>query len=109
MNGGLEQLETIYIATHIVIPVIIWSLDFLLIPYFISKCLCCFVSSYTYQSLLVRYSYSIYSMIRIGLFFGQKLYKNMIRLHDEMRDSRYLVGTELTNRNNNADIIPLPK
>ena len=93
----------VYIASNIILPIIIWLLDFFLVPYFISKCLSCFTSSYANQTLLVRYSYYVYLMMRIGIFAGKGVHKELVALHDEMRDSRYLVGTELTNRLTNND------
>ena len=42
-------------------------------------------------------------MMRIGIFAGKGVHKELVALHDEMRDSRYLVGTELTNRLTNND------
>ena len=103
INAGLENINMVYITSNIILPIIIWLLDFFLVPYFISKCLSCFTSSYANQTLLVRYSYYIYLMMRIGIFAGKGVYKELVALHDEMRDSRYLVGTELTNRLINND------
>lgn len=98
INDGVGDLDALYIVTHIIGPVTIWLLDFLLVPYFFAKCLCFFTTSYATQTMLVRQSYPFYLVLRALILIARKLYLFILKLHDEIRDSRYLLGKELTNR-----------
>ena len=70
-------------------------------PFFISRTLCLFVlkeRSYALQTLVTRFSF-------IGYLIGSQMIgllewvgKRLIKLHNDIYDSRFLVGTELTNR-----------
>jgi hypothetical protein len=85
INDGVGNLDALYIYTHIIGPVTIYLLDFTLLPYFFAKCICLFTTSYATQTMLL-------------IVIGRKLYQYIVTLHDEIRDSRYLLGKELTNR-----------
>jgi hypothetical protein len=101
MTRGVANIELKFITFEIIIPTITWLLDFLLIPYFISRLICYFITSYTIQTIIVRYSFLVYFVLRITVFVSKKMYISLEALHNEMRDTRYLVGTELTNRTPN--------
>ena len=98
LNLGLERINLIEISTTILFPIIIWLLDFLLIPFFIARCLCYFTDSYTLQSVIVRYSFHVYQTLRIGYAAVCVFHWKLASLYNEIRDTRYLIGTELTNR-----------
>ena len=54
---------------------------------------------YHINALVTKWSYlSCFVIARLVLPVAIAAWKAMVRLHDEARDSRYLVGTELTNR-----------
>jgi E3 ubiquitin-protein ligase DOA10 len=98
INDGVGNLDALYIYTHIIGPVTIYLLDFTLLPYFFAKCICLFTTSYATQTMLVRQSFPLYLLLRLMIVIGRKLYQYIVTLHDEIRDSRYLLGKELTNR-----------
>ena len=98
INDGVGNLDALYIYSHIIGPVTIFLLDFTLLPYFFAKCICLFTTSYATQTMLVRQSFPLYLLLRFLIVIGRKLYQYIVTLHDEIRDSRYLLGKELTNR-----------
>ena len=97
LNRGVANVEARFILFDIITPILIWLSDFLFIPYFLSRLLSLFIDSYETQSLMVRFSFLIYFFLRIFNEFSKVILKNVMMLHDSIRDSRYLVGTELTN------------
>jgi hypothetical protein len=98
MNRGVARIETLYILREIFVPTLVKLLDMLVVPYFLARFLSLFVRSYMVQTLMVRYSYATYTAIRATAHLAVYAYHFFITLHNEIRDSRYLVGTELTNR-----------
>ena len=98
MNDGFEKSDFVFILTSIILPVTFWLLDFLLMPYFIARFMCYFTSSYALQTNLVRYSYVTYLLVRILHKLSKLVYGRLMILHDDVRDSKYLLGQELRNR-----------
>lgn len=98
LNMGLEGINMTYIIIHIISPIMLYLSDFLVIPFFISKLISYFISSYTIQTLLVRYSFLFYLVFRLLFKLTIVAYGYLIVLYNEIRDTRYLLGTELTNR-----------
>lgn len=95
---GLIHLDASFIAKDIIFPITTTLLDFLIVPYFIAKSLCPFFDTYQSQTLIVRYCFCVYVIAKLLLMAVVNAKVALIRLHDEFRDSRYLMGTELTNR-----------
>ena len=56
------------------------------------------VQGYLLRTLLVRTSYHIYIALRFGGIGVWRACCYLHRLHNEIRDSKYLIGTKLTNR-----------
>lgn len=98
MNDGFEKSDSMFILTSIILPVTFWLLDFLLTPYFIARLMCYFTSSYALQTNLVRYSYVTYLIVRALHKLSKIVYGRLMILHDDVRDSKYLLGQELRNR-----------
>ena len=99
-NDGLQRIDTIYIITKIMLPIAIYLLDFLVFPYFLSRVLIMITgtTSYSISTLCTRYSFALYVILRTLWYVLVVLYGILVRLHNEIRDSRYLLGTELANR-----------
>ncbi len=57
-----------------------------------------FRGEYAIQTLVVRHSYMAYIALRLLHRGARSLRKEVGKLYVEIRDSRYLHGTELTNR-----------
>ena len=91
-HRGLANIEAYFIATQIIFPAILWLLDFLLTPYFLARLIGLFITSYTTQTLLVRYSFILYVALRGSIYVTEKLCNYVMGLYNEIRDSRYLVG-----------------
>ena len=98
MNRGFAQIEALFIIREIFIPTTIFLLDLLLVPYFVARFLSFFLESYATQTMLVRYSYALHLGLHVVAHFAHYAYSFLVSLHNEIRDSRYLVGTELANR-----------
>lgn len=97
-NRGFVNFDGNFVCFQILVPVMIALLDALLVPFFVSRLLCTVVESYQTQTLLVRMAFPSYFLVRILAVVGVRVYVALAKLHNEIRDSRYLLGTELTNR-----------
>jgi hypothetical protein len=99
---GVLKVDAWFITFSIIIPITTSLLDFLLTPYFMAKAAGCFIESYTDQTLVVRYSFIVYFMVRVAVYILPQLswycFKNFVALCDMIRDKKYLLGTELSNR-----------
>ena len=98
IDSGMENFDSVFIITSILSPITFWLLDFLLVPYFIARLLCYFTSSYALQTSLVRNSYGTYLLVRVLYKLAKIAYVRLMKFHDEVRDSKYLLGQELRNR-----------
>ena len=54
-------------------------------------------AAYAVQTALVRHSFALYAALRVSAVATDKVCGYVAGLYNEIRDSRYLVGTELTN------------
>eukprot|EP01041_Mallomonas_annulata_P006604 gene6604-13369_t len=97
---GLTNLDVYFILNKIFFPILIILLDHLVTPFFFARLLgmCIGMNSYVTKTLLVRFSFSFYVFLKLSWWGSLKLYAMLKKLHNEIRDSRYLLGTELTNR-----------
>ena len=96
---GFAQFDATHCLHAIVFPVLVLLLDVLLVPYFASRLLCLVLpQSYLLRTVLIRFSVHLYVTVRIILYVSYNVVKNLVKLHNEVRDSKYLVGTKLTNR-----------
>lgn len=98
LNLGFQRIDIQYIFQEIISPVAILVMDLLAFPYTTGKLFSLFSESYSTRSLIMRYSFITFLSLVVAFhaaFYMAKLVKHM---HDEFRDSRYLLGTNLTNR-----------
>lgn len=102
MNRDFNRLLDIkLIVFSFLAPVIVQLLDYLCIPYFLSRLLGLMCKSYQIKTLLVRFSFVTYFALRMSLIAAAYVYGILKKWHNDIRDSRYLIGTELTNRGGN--------
>lgn len=94
---GVTRFEFWHFLTKIWLPVVTSLLDMVCIPFFCARLAGCFVESYFTRTLLVRYSGHAYLILRLAIYLANCLKDYLINLHNEIRDSRYLVDTQLTN------------
>jgi hypothetical protein len=86
----------------VVVPVTIKLLDLLVTPFFIARVLgAVLTSSYGLQTFLVRHSFAAYLASQLAGHVCGALKRQLRAVYEEIRDSRYLVGTELTNQGTN--------
>ena len=97
-DQGVTNIDLRFVFLDILLPLVLLCSDHLLVPYFLSRTICFYIRSYELQTLVTRYSFLIYFLIfkvfdsvKAGLSYFHGLY-------NQVRDSRYLIGTELTNR-----------
>ncbi len=83
---------------RVVLPTICALLDFLLVPYFLARAAGMLVQSYLLRTLMVRFCIHAYILLRVTVWAARHLVVYLVTLHNEIRDSRYLIGTKLTNR-----------
>ena len=98
MIRGFQQFEFQHFVQKIYLPIVIPLMDLVCIPFFISRCCGMFTESYLVRTLLVRYSMHGYIVARCAWSLLCTLSQYLVNLHNEIRDTRYLLGTELTNR-----------
>ena len=96
---GFERIDFTFTLVQVVVPVIVTLLDHLLIPYCIARFLgLLYLHSYLQRSLIMRYSFSLYFILRLSIDNYGYMQAKLRKLHDDLRDSKYLLGTELNNR-----------
>lgn len=104
---GFANIDIYYIVKEIFIPIILNLMDMIIFPFAISKIIIilmlnCGIEelniSYETQNLIVRFSYVGYVVFLVIKNLLKKCYKNLVNVYNEIRDSRYLVGIELSNR-----------
>ncbi len=95
---GFAQFDAAASLQRVVCPVLLHLLDLLLVPYFFARCLCLVTPSYYVRTLMLRYCFHVY-IATLGLgHVGYHVIVAIVKLHNEVRDSKYLIGTKLTNR-----------
>lgn len=95
---GFAQFDAWSAFIHVIVPVTRRLFDLLLIPFFAARTASVFIQSYLFRTLLVRFSVHIYIGLRVLFYAVGHLYQYLVTVHNEVRDSRYLIGTKLTNR-----------
>lgn len=96
---GFAQFDAIMAVQRIVLPVLIPLLDFTIVPYFFARLCCLGLDSYLLRTCVVRFSLHAYVLLRVLAWMVARWYTYFATLHSEIRDSRYLIGTKLINRN----------
>lgn len=95
---GFEHFDAAHALNNILCPVCLMLLDVLLVPHFLARIACAFVPSYLARTLLMRFCYHAYILTRIAVYAAYGVATTLVKLHNEVRDSKYLIGTKLTNR-----------
>jgi len=99
VNAGLLRLDLWAAVRDVVVPVTVTLLDLLVTPYFIARVLgALLTTSYGLQTFLVRHSFAAYMASQLAGHVCGALKRQLRAVYEEIRDSRYLVGTELTNQ-----------
>lgn len=99
MEQGLVRLDMAMVLGEVIMPVILALGDYLVTPYFVSRTLCLFfVESYYIKTLVTRFAPLAYLAVRVlaGVFRGAA--SSLRRLYCEIRDEKYLLRTQLVNR-----------
>jgi hypothetical protein len=102
---GFSQFDAKTTLEKVVFPIAVFLMDLSFIPYFFAKILTMFIKSYFMRTMLVRFCIHIYIFLRVSFYAIYTSYHYLVVLHNEIRDSRYLIGTQLTNRKINASKI----
>lgn len=96
---GFERIDFSFTFFNVIVPLTTTLLDHLVIPYCGARILgLFFLHSYYQRSLIMRYSFFHYFVLRFTLRSYDYVYEKVMKLHNDIRDSRYLLGTELNNR-----------
>jgi hypothetical protein len=96
---GFERIDFTFTLFHVMVPILTTLLDHLLIPYCLARFVgLWYLDSYLQRSLIMRYSFCLYFTLRLAIQSYGYLVEKLRKLHNDIRDSRYLLGTELNNR-----------
>ena len=96
---GFDLVNFNFTLHGVILPLMINLLDHLLVPYCAARLIGLFyLDSYPLRTLIMRYSFLIYFLLRATVASYGFVKEKIIKLHNDIRDSRYLLGTELNNR-----------
>lgn len=98
VDQGFTNLDPHFVCAELVFPVMLTCLDLLLVPFFASRTIAIYLSSYRAQTAVARYSYLVYFILIQSMHLTKLAFDQMGNLYSHLLDSRYLIGTELTNR-----------
>lgn len=102
--AGLQRTPFSFIFEELMLPIMKILLDLLLLPYFTSVSvlkigvMANIDISFVVQNLLVRYSYSIFFLVRSVSFVSSAATDYLQKKLNDIRDAKYLLSRELTNR-----------
>jgi len=100
---GFAQFDAWYCIRNVVFPVSMILLDFSLAPYLISLTLqkgqhFIPLGLTPFTALFHHWRYHVYVSLRMLLLTCQTTFKSIVQIHRQVRDSKYLIGTQLHNR-----------
>ena len=113
---GFAQFDAWYCIRSVIIPVSLRLLDYSLVPYLVSLTIQKGANHFFFIPVAYvpfidhfhHWRYHVYVALRIVLFTCETTYKYIIRIHRQVRDSKYLIGTQLHNRPNGDPPMTLP-
>jgi hypothetical protein len=99
LQMGFERLDVTFVIGQIISPILITLLDHLLVPFLFSRIALLFCADdYLTRTYISRWAYVVYMGADIGRHLLLWLVSGVIKAHNDIRDSIYLLGTELANR-----------
>jgi hypothetical protein len=99
MQNGIANINFRMILLEVIWPIFKYFGDVYFVSYFMSRSVgfLLFFSSYKTRNMLVRFSFACFVFLRI-LWKGILLMRvHVAKVYNEVRDSKYLIGLELTN------------
>ena len=101
-NEGLERLPFAFIFYELTSPAVFALGDFTLVPYFLgvsaARVSGYFGVKYAIHNCIVRYSYLCMLFVKLSLHCASYIAAYTTKIYNDIRDSKYLVAEELTNR-----------
>lgn len=100
VRQGFERFQPYFALKDIILPVYLYLLDFVLIPFFASRFLALYLytGSYLHQTICARYAHLVYVGLFAVKYLGLELYHWLVRVHNDIRDTTLLEGAQLANR-----------
>lgn len=99
MNHGITHIDFTFVLREILFPVIWNLLEYLAVPYVFGRVIGLAVTTdYDARSLIMRFSFVTYMCVLLAYDACIAMKSSIVKLHNDILDARYLVGTELTNR-----------
>ena len=96
---GFAHFDLHIFLQRIYVPLLLPLCDVVFVPFFAARLLgAVWQATYYQRTVYVRYSMHAYLLLRALWAVLSISVRYLINLHNEIRDSRYLIGTELTNR-----------
>lgn len=97
---GFAHFDLKLFISRIFLPLLIPLCDVVFVSFFVARALgVALDASYEWRTIFVRFSLHSYILLKIVIIVSVAAVKYLVNLHNEIRDSRYLIGTELTNLN----------
>jgi hypothetical protein len=97
-QNGVTNVQFWETFREVFIPMFMGIGDYLFVPYLVGKLAATYFRSVPMASRLFRYSFAFHMAMRLMLELAELVIGQVRRLHDQIRDSRYLLGVELSNR-----------
>ena len=102
INEGLSRIPFNFIFIELMVPALVVWLDTLLIPYFLGSTVGYLLKDkyldYFWRNILLRYSYLMYMAQKAVVYLYHHLAAYATKTYNEIRDSKYLLTRQLTNR-----------
>ena len=99
LDEGILNIDLTFIINDIITPLYLLILDHLVFPYFIARSFgLWFTQSYSLKTIFVRFSFLTFLAFKMWIKLSSIILDYLGKLHTEILDSKYLVGTELKNR-----------
>jgi hypothetical protein len=100
VRQGFEQFSAQFVLRNIVVPVTLFLLDLVLLPFCLSRGLAIYLwpDSYMLQAFASRYAHLTYICVLVGYRSFKWTVKFLVKMHNDIRDTTLLEGAQLANR-----------
>jgi hypothetical protein len=100
VRQGFEHFNGSFILKEIIVPVNLYLLDLVLVPFFVSRAIAsiAYRDNYLFQTTVIRYAHLVYISFLVAEFVGAQTMHWLVRIHNDIRDTTLLNGAQLANR-----------
>jgi len=103
-QDGITNMDISFITKELFFPVANAILLRLCVPYIFTRAVLPLLQTYfefseEYQSILVLFSYSLFTLFLASVAIGRSSISFLVQIHQQIRDEKYLIGQKLLNSN----------